>query len=177
MRRAGDPGAGAVGAVSASSLFALALAVPIGALAGERANYFNDPFVQVTAGLPGCPVPEGPLISESQMHTEAHSRAERGTRCYLSGACRLPNSYLYDKDIVARVKRHVVDDGRFAATSVWVLGQRRWVTLKGCVRTKAQSAALERRVHEVDDVESVVNELMVGTRGTPKYRTAESTAH
>jgi osmotically-inducible protein OsmY len=141
-------------------------------IAENLKNWFDDPFVQVTSGLAGCPIPEGPIISEEQMHTEAHSRAERGTRCYRSGACRLPNSYLYDKEIIARVRQHVLDDGRFAATSLWVLGQRRWVTLKGCVQTKAQSAALEGLVREVDDVENVVDQLMVGIRGTPKYRVA-----
>jgi hypothetical protein len=144
--------------------------------ADERKNYFDDPFVQVTSGFPACPVPEGPLITESEMRTQAHSRTERGTRCYLSGACRLPNSYRYDKEIVARVRQHILHDGRFGATSVWVLGQRRWVSLKGCVRTRAQAAELARLVREVDEVEAVIDELMVGTAGTPKYRTVESTA-
>lgn len=152
----------------------LAVALVATASAEERRNFFGDPFVAVTAGFPGCPVPEGPLITESEMRAEAHSRTERGTRCYLSGACRLPNSYRYDRDIVERVRAHILYDGRFAATSVWVLGQRRWVTLEGCVRTKAQSAALVRLVREVDDVEAVFDNLMVGNRGTPRYRTIDS---
>ena len=146
------------------------------AAAEELTNYFNDPFAQVTSGLAGCPVPRAPLVTRSEIRTEAHSRAERGTRCYLSGACRLPNSYLYDKDIAARVRQHVLYDGRFAGTSVWVLVQRRWVILEGCVRTKADAAALAVLAREVDDVEAVVDELMIGTRGAPKYRTTEPTA-
>lgn len=152
----------------------LAYAVVATASAEERRNFFGDPFAAVTAGFPGCPVPEGPLITESQMRAEAHSRSERGTRCYLSGACRLPNSYRYDGDIVERVRAHILYEDRFKATSLWVLGQRRWVTLKGCVRTKAQAAALERLVREVDDVEAVFDELMIGNRGTPRYRTVDS---
>jgi osmotically-inducible protein OsmY len=70
----------------------------------------------------------------------------------MSGRSRLPNSYLYDKEIVPR--------------------QRRWVFLKGCVTNESQSAELERLAREVDDVEIVFNELMVGIRGKPKYRTA-----
>ena len=152
----------------------LACTLAATAIAEERRNFFGDPFVAVTAGFPGCPVPEGPLMTESEMRAEAHSRTERGTRCYLSGACRLPNSYRYDRDIIERVHAHILYDGRFAATSVWVLGQRRWVTLEGCVRTKAQSAALVRLVREVDDVEAVFDQLMVGNRGRPRYRTVDS---
>ena len=157
-------------------VFGVLLAVLLVATASaeERRNFFGDPFVAVTTGFPGCPVPEGPLITESEMRAEAHSRTERGTRCYLSGACRLSNSYRYDRDIIERVRAHILYDGRFAATSVWVLGQRRWVTLEGCVRTKAQSAALVRLVREVDDVEAVFDNLMVGNRGTPRYSTADS---
>ncbi|HLX28237.1 MAG TPA: BON domain-containing protein [Casimicrobiaceae bacterium] len=160
--------------VAAIIMGALVAAVHFHAPAQELTNYFNDPFAQITSGLPGCPVPRGPLVTSSEIRTEAHSRAERGTRCYLSGACRLPNSYLYDKDIAARMRQHVLYDGRFSGTSVWVLVQRRWVILQGCVRTKAQSEALSVLAREVDDVEAVVDELMIGARGTPKYRTAAS---
>jgi len=152
----------------------LAMLLVATASAEERRNFFGDPFVAVTTGFPGCPIPEGPLMTESEMRAEAHSRTERGTRCYLSGACRLPNSYRYDRDIVERVRTHILYDGRFAATSVWVLGQRRWVTLEGCVRTKAQSAALVRLVREVEDVEAVFDQLTVGNHGKPRYRTVDS---
>src|SRR6267143_6674601 len=37
------------------------------ALAEKRANYFNDPFLQVTKGIADCPVPEGPMITEAEM--------------------------------------------------------------------------------------------------------------
>jgi hypothetical protein len=81
---------------------------------GKRANCFNDPFLQVTDGIAECPVPEGPMITESEMKAEAHSRTERGTRCFLSGRCRLAISCLYDKEIIPRVKKAIVADGRFA---------------------------------------------------------------
>ena len=55
---------------------------------------------------------------------------------------------------------------------MWALGQRRWVWLKGCVTKPEQRDALERLVRLIDDVEGVVNELMVGTGGTPPYKTA-----
>src|SRR5205823_6534703 len=75
------------------------------ALAEKRANYFNDPFLRVTEGIADCPVPEGPMITQAEMRIQAHVRIERGTRCFLSGRCRLPNSYLYDKEIIPRVEK------------------------------------------------------------------------
>ena len=139
----------------------------------ERKNWFDDPFLQATHGLPGCPIPDAPLLTEAEMQHETHWRAERGTSCYRSGRCRLPNAYLYDKEIVPRVVKAIDAAGQFADTSVWVEGQRRWVWLKGCVSTKEQAAELERIVRLVDDVEAVIPQLIVGTTmppGKPVYR-------
>ena len=141
--------------------------------AEPRRNYYDDPFVQATSALPGCPVPEGPLITHAEMQAQAHGRVDRGTTCFRSGRCRLPNSYLYDKEIIPRVRQFIAQDERFADTSVWVLGQRRWVYLKGCVAREAQREALERAVRGIDDVEAVIDELMVGRDGTPRYPVAE----
>jgi len=131
-------------------------------VADERRNYFDDPFVQLTHGIADCPAPEGPLMTEAGSRIEAHVRSERGTRCYLEGRCRLPNSYQYDKGIMALVQKSVTGDPRWKDTSVWALGQRRWVYLKGCVRTKQKADDLERWVKGVDDVDRVINELRIG---------------
>src|SRR5664279_2752119 len=64
----------------------------------ERRNWFDDPFLVATQGLAGCPVPDLPLLTEAAMQHETHWRAERGTSCFRSGRCRLPNAYLYDKE-------------------------------------------------------------------------------
>jgi hypothetical protein len=146
---------------------------------GERRNWFDDPFVQATHGLPGCPVPEAPLLTEAEMQHETHWRAERGTSCYRAGRCRLPNAYLYDKEIVPRVVKAIDAAGTYADTSVWVEGQRRWVWLKGCVATKQQALDLEQMVRLIDDVEAVIPQLIVGTTmrsGTPVYRLAAGPA-
>jgi len=140
--------------------------------ADERRNVFGDPFVAVTAGLPRCPVPQGPGYTEAEAREAAHDRSQRGVSCHLAGRCRLPNAYLYDKEIIPRVQIAVDADGRYASTSVWALGQRRVVWLKGCVSTPEQKDGLERLVRHLDDVEGVVNELMVGTGGTPPYAVA-----
>jgi len=151
-----------------------ALVIPVEAAElTERRNWFDDPFVQVTTGLPACPVPDGPLLTQEQMRREAHDHAERGTSCYMAGRCRLPNAYLYDKEIAPRVVKSILADGRFTDTSVWIEGKRRWVWLKGCVRHERQKQALEQRVRSIDDVEAVINELQVGGNTTPPpYRTA-----
>jgi osmotically-inducible protein OsmY len=142
----------------------MALATPMAAAAEERANYFDDPFLQVTSAIADCPPQQGPLITQAEMRAQAHTRAERGTSCYQSGRCRLSNAYLYDKEIIPRVKKAILADGRFAQSSIWVEGRRRWVWLKGCVRTRSEAAALERLVRNIDDVESVINELVVRKR-------------
>ena len=122
---------------------------------------FNDPFLQVTSGIANCPVPRGPEITRAEMLAQSHVRAERGATCYRMGRCRLPNSYLYDKEIIPRVKKAIDADGRYAQTSIWVEGQRRWVWLKGCVRREVEAKELEKLVQSIDDVELVINELVV----------------
>jgi hypothetical protein len=159
-----EPGVAQRGlAGAASALFGAVAAALIGgpALADKRANYFDDPFLQITNGIADCPVPEGPMITETEMRTQPHSRIERGASCFLSGRCRLPNSYLYDKEIIPRVQKTILANGHFADTSVWAEGQRRWVWLKGCVRRKDQAKALEQLVRGLDDVEAVIDQLVV----------------
>ena len=150
----------------------LMVALSAGVLAQPARNAFDDPFLPVTQALPGCPVPRPPLFTDEEVRKETHVRAEHGTSCFRSGRCRLPNSYLYDKEIIPRVRQYLRQDGRFVDTSVWIQGERRLVTLMGCVRTARQKEEMERAVLLVDDVTGVVNQLMVGTRGKPPYRVA-----
>jgi hypothetical protein len=128
-----------------------------------RTNAFNDPFVQVTSALPACPVPEGPLYTDAEVRELAHVRSQHGGSCHRVGRCRLPNSYLYDAEIIPRVQLYLREDGRFGNTSVWVLGERRLVTLMGCVQSAEQAQAMEKAVELVDDVMGVINLLQVGT--------------
>ena len=155
-----------------AAALALALACSGAAADAPRRNPFDDPFTAVTNGLAACPRAEPPLFTEEQIRNEAHDRAQRGTSCWLAGRCRLHNAYLYDQEIIPRVVKAVQADGRYGDTSVWALGQRRWVWLKGCVSKPEQREGLERLVRLIDDVEGVVNELMVGAGGKPPYKTA-----
>lgn len=155
-------------------LAAMAALCLVGAAgAQQRRNAFDDPLLQVTSALPGCPAPRPPGYTEEEIRQEAHVRAQHGTSCFHSGRCRLPNSYLYDKEIIPRVQQYLRRDGRFGDSSVWVLGERRIVTLMGCVRTREQAEEMEKAVLLVDDVTGVVNQLMVGTGERPKYQPAK----
>jgi len=154
------------------AFFLAGLALLACAHAQERRNLFNDPFVQVTSAIPNCPVPQGPGVTPEEMAAVAHVRAQHGTSCHLSGRCRLANSYLYDQEIIPRVAQYLRLDGRFADTSVWVLGERRLVTLMGCVQSREQALAMEKAVVLVDDVMGVIDQLMVGTGETPRYPVA-----
>ena len=149
------------------------LAVTAPALAASddaRSNVYGDPFVQATSGLASCPVPEGPMLTAQEARAEAHWRVERGTSCHRSGRCRLPNSYRYDGELVPRVKQFIERTGRFANTSVWIVGQRRWIYLQGCVHDARQSADLLQAVRGIDDVEAVVDQLGIGAGAKPAYR-------
>lgn len=73
------------------------------------------------------------------------------------------------------MQQYIRADGRFAGTSVWIAGERRIVTVMGCVKTKEQAAELERAVMHVDDVMNVIPYLMVGTAGKPAYKVVGDT--
>lgn len=147
-------------ALLAAAVPALA-ATPAPPVAAQQENPFGDPFLLITNGIRNCPQAKPPSMTQAQMQAEAHARVERGTRCFFEGRCRLANSYQYDKEIMPRVRKAIAVDGHFKDTSVWALGQRRWVFLQGCVHSKAESQALEKLVRGIDDVERVVNQLTV----------------
>jgi hypothetical protein len=145
------------------------------AVAQKVGNLFNDPFVQVTSGLPGCPVPRGPYITEEKARIQQHVRSQHGNSCYRSGRCRLPNSYLYDAELIPRVQQYIRADGRFNDTSLWIAGERRIVTIMGCVRTREQAIELERTVPLVDDVSNIIPYVIVGTDGPVPYKVVGDT--
>lgn len=136
--------------------------------ASPEDNVFRDPFAQATDGLRRCPRPEPPHRTAEESRRLAHERSQRGVSCYLAGQCRLMNSYYYDPEIIPRVVIALNADSKFQDTSVWVLGQRRWVYVKGCVSTEEQRSALLERVRNIDDVQMVIDELAVGDPKAPR---------
>jgi hypothetical protein len=127
----------------------------------------SDPFVQATHGSQACSAPKLKALSDAETRSQEHVRVQHGGSCYLSGRCRLPNSYLYDAEIIPRVALYLQQDGRFGDTSIWLLGQRRLVTLLGCVQSAEQAAQVERAVLLIDDVMGVINLLSVPAASSP----------
>ena len=152
---------------------ALVLLLAVGVCcAQERRNWFDDPFLAATSGLAACPAPVGPLIAEAEMRRQAHYRAERGTSCWLAKKCDQPNAYAHDKDIARAVQAALAHDPQFRSSSVWLTVQRKFVFLHGCAASEPQRRALLARARGEPEVELVLDELMIGTRGMPPYRVA-----
>jgi hypothetical protein len=160
------------GSLRCGALAAIAIGVASPAAHSAEADLltpFHDPVLPVTRGMPSCPVPEEPQYTQEEYRGLAHERSQRGVSCWLAGRCRLPNGYLYDAEIIPRVEIALHQTAAYSDTSVWALGQRRRVWLRGCVRTAEQAREIEAVVRQLDDVEDVQNELMVGDRGTAPY--------
>jgi BON domain len=150
------------------ALAAAAVLTAAGANAQTATNHFDDPFLRATSALPNCPAPAGPLYTPEQVREEAHVRSQAGTSCFTSGRCRLPNAYLYDKEIAPRAVQYLQRDDRFTNSSVWVIVQRRIVYLLGCAQSREQAATMEQSVALIDDVAGVVNWLSAPGEA-PKY--------
>jgi hypothetical protein len=141
---------------------ALAMLVSPAFAAGEMVQL--DPFAQATRGYPGCPEVPPPLLTPQEAQTNAHARAERGTRCAMEGTCEPGGAYRRDPEINEKMRALIAGDARFADTSVWVTTTRKWVTLQGCVRNAAQRKALVTFIGKQVNVERVFDELRVGTK-------------
>ena len=121
-----------------------------------------DPFAQATHGFAACPDVKPPYVTLERMHIIAHERAERGTMCALEGRCEPGGAYKRDPEINERVRAAVAAERKFTDTSVWITTTRKFVTLQGCVRTKAERRALVAFVTKQPGVERVLDELAVG---------------
>lgn len=152
----------------------LAVAPVMSPACGETLkNWFNDPFIQVRNGVPACPPPLGPLVSEEEARKESHWRTERGTTCWLAGKCSKPNSYLYDAPIARSVQAHFSTNPAFARSSLWLTFQRRFVWVEGCSADPGiTAAALEAFVRAEPDVERVIVNLRAPGESKPPYPVA-----
>jgi len=121
-----------------------------------------DPFAQATHGFATCPEIKPPYVTLERMHIIAHERAERGTTCALEGRCEPGGAYKRDPEINERVRAAVAAERKFADTSVWLTTTRKFVTLQGCVRTRAERRALVAFVARQPGVERVLDELAIG---------------
>ena len=130
------------------------------AVVSAQAPIQLDPFAQATSALKRCP-PIGPrLFTVEEMRTEAHARAERGTRCALEGTCEPGGAYKRDGEINEGARAAIAADKRLAGTSIYVTTSRKWVTLKGCVKMSGQRRAAVSIASKQAGVERVFDELM-----------------
>lgn len=134
-------------------------------------NWFDDPFFQVSAADPACPLPAGPFVDERSRREQSHRRAEKGTTCWLAGQCERPKAHLYDADIAAGARQAFADAAaRFAGSTLWVTVQGRVVYVEGCARDAAQAAAAEALLRAVPHVEQAIAIVRVPPARTPPYR-------
>ncbi|RAR51222.1 hypothetical protein C7401_13954 [Paraburkholderia unamae] len=159
------------GAFVAFAGFAALGAVAQAPAGAELRNWYNDPFFALSGAIRDCPLPLGPLMSKAEADDDAHYRVERGTTCWLAHKCTKPNSYLYDADIAAAIRQQLQGDAMLADTSVWITVQRRFVYAEGCVSAGFDSAALERRLAAIADVEQVFVRVTPDPRGALPYKT------
>ena len=156
-------------------LAALVGAMPLAAQdAAERRNWFNDPFFQIAAQAPRCPVPLGPYLTAAEQRAEAHYRAERGTSCWLAGRCARSNAYAYDQEIARALQARVGELKPASGSSLWVTVQRRIVFIEGCVPSRRRVAALEAWAKGVPDVDQVLVHVSTGPKAQAPYKTLTS---
>ena len=88
----------------------------------------------------------------------------------LAKKCEDSNAYRRDPEIQRRVIEAVASMPAFARSSVWVTTERDWVTLQGCLESTALRASLIDRVRRVAGVETVFDQLIVGTGSRPRWK-------
>ena len=132
-------------------------------------NWFDDPFLPVRNWIKQCPVPLGPLLTETEKIAESHSRIERGTSCWLAGTCSEPNAYRYDKSIAKSIQERFETNDAFKDASLWITVKRKFVWVEGCVPDAAYAVALEAYVQAVPNVERVMVDVLSASNGRPPY--------
>ena len=148
---------------------AMVASAPCGAQDGLQ-NWFNDPFFQISAAIPDCPLPAGPFTDENDKRIQAHRRAEKGTTCWLAKECDRPNAYVYDHDIAEGLKAALRERGLFADTTVWVTVQGRVVYLEGCAVSESVVPALEAFARSVRHVQQAIAIIRTDPAVRPPYR-------
>lgn len=138
--------------------------------ADELRNWFNDPFFQISDGLPGCPLPAGPFLTDRERQSQAHWRAEKGTTCWLARDCDRPNAFAYDPDIAAAMQATARQDKPFADSSLWATVQARVVYIEGCVAHPSKVAEIEAFARAQPFVEQVFVFVRSDPSARPPYR-------
>jgi hypothetical protein len=159
--------------VRRSALLAAVVGVVVlGASAEELRNGFDDPFFQVTSGVPGCPEPAGPRVTAAELRAQSHRRAEKGTTCWLAreSDCERASAYTYDRDIAAEIQRVLRGRTPFDDTTLWITVQGRVVYVEGCVAEARQATAIEALIRPLPHVQQALAIVRVGRDGAVPYR-------
>lgn len=133
-------------------------------------NWFNDPFFQISASMPNCPLPAGPFTTESDRRVQAHRRAEKGTTCWLAKECDRPNAYVYDPDIASAFQAALRDRNPFPNTTLWVTVQGRVVYIEGCAADEAVTAKLEAFARSVPHVQQAIAIIRTDSSARAPYK-------
>ncbi len=159
--------------------FTLALAGLLTAAAVARAeelhNWFDDPFMQLTAQASACPTPAGPFVNQQDRLLQSHRRAEKGTTAWLAGEAERPKAYAYDAEIASSVLAAFKEDSaRFAGSSLWATVQGRVVYIEGCVANESEATALEDLIRSLPNVQQAIVIVRTGAASRVPYRVMPS---
>lgn len=136
----------------------------------ELRNWFNDPFFQLTAAIPGCQEPAGPRVSAAERQAQSHRRAEKGTTCWLAQEqdCEHPSAYAYDSSIARSIQSMPLVAAQ--GTSLWVTVQGRVVYVEGCVAQEAQASQVEAAIRKLPHVQQVIAIVTASSNAVLPYR-------
>ena len=149
---------------------ALVIAPHMAMAADDLQNWFGDPFFQISAALPDCPLPAGPFTSEGDRQLQSHRRAEKGTTCWLAKECDWPNAYAYDHDIASAFQAAVRERGPFPHTTLWVTVQGRVVYVEGCTSGETTAFELEEFARAVPYVQQAIAIVRTEPSARPPYK-------
>jgi len=150
----------------------LSLWAPLAASEEIVKNWFNDPFFQVRAAIPDCPLPLGPYGTEGDRMRETHYRNERGLLCYLEKKCTRPSSYMYDADIAAAIKARFEKSALLEGASLWVTAQRRFAYVEGCVSSPRAADEIRKLLKGGPDLEQTIVNVTRDRKSPLPYRVA-----
>ena len=155
--------------------FSLSLLLGAGVAVGARSaeelrNWFNDPFFQISASVPDCPLPVGPFVSESDKRVQAHGRAEKGTTCWLAKECDRPNAYAYDQDIADSFRRAIAGGDRLRGTTLWVTVKGRVLYIEGCALQNSAVAGVEALARSLPHVQQAIAIVRTDPRSPAPYK-------
>ena len=103
------------------------------------------------------------------MRRETHSRAERGTSCWLAGRCDKPNAYLYDRSLADAVRERFAASAALKDASLWITIQRRIVYVEGCVGAATEDRSVENVLQGLKDAELVIVNVTRDPHARPPY--------